>query len=342
MGGQRAVSSPILGNKTYVRKRSNPTSHHPDGRIVRSGGIHISDSEDPAQERATAIETADDPDDLAATAQSSTYKVSGETPQTSATGVIGRTTATSSITYGVLGEGRSPSVQGVVGAASSSTPNLGIGGVPTGVWGFTDKSSADTGVTTAYGVYAQASASTGVAHGVYGISSASSGYSVFAAGDSKTTGVAEMGTQSVDKVGLDAYLTTDQTVQELTFPNVQFDTVDRDDFGGLDTSTGTYTVGADGDYHVSTAIRWKTDLSGGVEHNVYIDAGGTVEARLDQEVPGATSESAKIHDHLSKTVYDLSEGDTIEIQVYIDNLDGSDEVIKAGKKYTYLTIDKVG
>ncbi len=76
-----------------------------------------------------------------------------ESSENTAAGLLGAATASTGQAYGVTGIAEAPSAQGVVGAAADSVPTLGFGGSPTGVWGYTDRSSDDIDVSAGDGVY---------------------------------------------------------------------------------------------------------------------------------------------------------------------------------------------
>lgn len=282
--------------------------------------------------RRTSTDTTTDDAETNAAASLSTYKINGSLADTNGIGVIGNSTATSSVTYGVLGMGDSPSVQGVVGTAiEGSLPSVPTS-FPAGVWGVTDRSSTEGDVSAAYGVYGEATAESGVAYGVY------------SAGDSYTTGDHTVdGTVSAGKVGLSASLrSTAVSVPSDSETRVPFDHAIRDDFGGLDTdgTVGEYTIQKNGDYHVETAVNWADPLSGGTDHHLRVKVDGVLKAARIQTLPGGTSESAFIQEHVGKTLYGLSAGQ--KLVVTVTHNEGSDRGIVTGEARTYLTIDKVG
>ena len=174
---------------------------------------------------------------VTATATSSEYRILGKKSATDGTGILGRNTASSGMsvgvegqtdadgdasndihppgvlgratgagtTFGVYGRGTSQSTAGVVGDASKDGAfGPGRTGVPAGVAGGTDRSSADTGVEFGYGVIGSAFSTSGEAYGVAGQSSTpdgagvqgldidGNGLGVLSNGDSKTDGTHEV------------------------------------------------------------------------------------------------------------------------------------------------------
>lgn len=151
------------------------------------------------------------------------------------------------------------------------------------------------------------------------------------------------GRVDVSKVGLSAYLGSDQTIPDISFTTVAFDSVVRDDFSGFDTSTGRYTVPADGDYQVSVAVEWG-QLPEGSRHRVriaYDSVSGVPDLAADvrRQTPPSGG-GADVHDTVSKTVYGLRDGEDVYVEVLQNS--GSSTDILAGRQGTYLTIDKVG
>lgn len=282
--------------------------------------------------RTTTTDSSTDDVETNATADLSTYKIKGERPDTNGIGVIGNTTATSSVTYGVLGMGDSPSTQAVFGAATAnSLPSIPTG-FPAGIWGYTDRSGAESAVEAAYGVYGEAAASNGRSFGVY------------SAGDSHSTGDHSVdGSISAGKVGLSAYLnSTNVSVASGSKTRVPFDQAVRDDFGGLDTSgtVGEYTIQEDGDYHIETAVNYAESLTGQTDYYLYVDVDGTTKAAQYPTVPGGTGEWAYVHQNVGKTLFGLTAGEKLVVAVMQN--EGTSKELSNGLSRTYLTLHKVG
>lgn len=188
--------------------------------------------------------------------------VEGVTKSTTqgAAGVRGQATAGSGVTYGIWGSGDSPSSQGVVGSATSGqVPDI-IGSYPAGIWGYTDRSGAETGVIAAYGVYGNASAPSGAAHGVAGASGSPDGYGVLSLDDSKTHGTHTVDRLSQQFVGASVETTSTQTIDPNGSETVQFDSEEFDPDNEFDTGTHEFSPNVDGIYHVN--VHAITDQSG--------------------------------------------------------------------------------
>ena len=145
---------------------------------------------------------------------SSTYKTRGKLAAPTGAGVLGHNTATSGaalgvegvadaagdnttdaipagvkgsvtgdgVVRGVWGEANTTAGRGVVGTANktSGSQHATSPGYPAGVWAVTDQSTADTGVNNAFGVAAQATATSGKAYGIYGSNNSPNGFGVYA------------------------------------------------------------------------------------------------------------------------------------------------------------------
>lgn len=301
----------------------------------------------------------------------STYGVHGETngEGTEAAGVKGEAAKRSGWTYGVHGVTPSENINaaGVRAEATGSAQGLfaestkgnGVAGVTKdggqiGVFGI---NNADTNTaSTGYGVRGQTDSVGSGSAGVYGRPTQASGltYGVKGVTDSVHDGAAGVygqatnssgtaaavkadGHVDVSKVGMQAWLTTDQEIQNDNATVVVFDGVDTDHFNAYDSSTGAFSVPVAGDYHVSFCIDWSSSFSGDtVKYRLLIN--GTFTRGLDAD----WTESGQIARSFSKTVMGLTAVDTIEVQVYQDS--GSSKYIDgyANDQDSYLTIHKVG
>ena len=244
--------------------------------------------------------------------------------------VHGYNSSGTGLSYGVRGDTASTNADafGVRGRATSSS-----GSAAKGVGGITQGDG-----TGAAGVHGEAAASSGEVYGVYGTSASSSGYGVYSDGDSKTAGNQEVtGHQSVGNLGLSAYLSADQSVPDSTETIIVFDGVNRDDFSAYDETTGDFTVPADGDYRVEVSISWVGTFSGAfITHNLQIN--GVPDNGFALNFTG-NDQVSRSH---SKTLFGLSSGDTINVEVR--HIAGSSKDVAGASNgtKTYLTITKVG
>lgn len=293
-------------------------------------------------------------------------------------GVYGEATRASGWSYGVHGVTNSENInaagvraeatgaaQGLFAESSGNTGAAGVtkDGAESGVFGI---NNADTNTgSTGHGVRGQTDSTGAASAGVYGKATGSSGqtygvrgetpsndagaagvYGESSAGSGDAAAIHAEGHVDVTSVGLSAYRSASAGPQTISsggdLKTVIFDSVwsNRDDFGGLNASTGEYTVGAAGDYHVSSSVEWVARFSGGVIHKIFISVDGIPVASRYHEVPGASSESSYVHSHLCKTLYGLGKGDTITIDVYHEA--GVDKDLSYDSESTYVTIDKVG
>lgn len=259
-----------------------------------------------------------------------TYGVKGVTQSDGnfSSGVRGRAEADSGETYGVKGQTFSES-DGAAGVAGS---NAASSGANYGVYG-----EVDSGNDASAGVYGDAG-SGGASDGVVGSSTADDdSFGVRSDGNMKVSGSVD-----VSKTGVSVYRSSRQIVSSGTTTKVQFDSTENDDFGGYSTQNYDYTVQNPdgGDYHVSATVEWFRMFDGGVDHNIYIYLNDSVVARRVQQVGGSSATESYVHDHISKTLFGLSKGDTIDIRA--KHTTGENEDIHYGKADTYLTIHKVG
>lgn len=158
---------------------------------------------------------------------------------------------------------------------------------------------------------------------------------LYADGNAAVSGHADIGS-----VGLSAYLGSNQTIQHATDTTVVFNATNVDHFGGYNTSTGQYTVQEDGVYHVSFTIDWQTNFSEGVNIDYELQINGSTGNQGIQADTTTSTSSQRVCRSFSRTVFGLSEGDTIEIVVSQDS--GSTADIYGSGQETYLTIYKAG
>lgn len=216
-------------------------------------------------------------------AQGRTYGVKGRTSSASGRGTLGRASSSSGDTYGVVGLAESSSGTGVWGKVDS------LDGSPTGVHGL---------------VY---NAANGIAvHGEH----RAGGLALKAEGDADVTGVLTVG-----KLGAEASLSSDQTIAQNTWAQVNFSaqTDDRGEF-----SSGDFQAKHDGAYLVTTQVTWKGTTIGAndvtklrIRH--YDDANSTTTtvARNSRVTPSSDDYSLE----LSKTIRGVSKNDLIYVEV---------------------------
>lgn len=328
--------------------------------------------------RGPGAETDSDATTIQQASPSSDYKVRGKKQATDGTGVLGWNTATSGAShglegvtdstvsgaagvrgvatttsgkpYGVLGFVDTPGAQGVVGAASDGVPLLGFGGTPTGVWGYTDKSSADPNVDSGYGVYGQAGATSGEAYGVFGTTSspADTAYGVYSDGDSRTVGDHEVTGHVSRTANATVFLSSNQEIPGTDSPTrIAFDTTNDshradtagDDFGAFDTTNHKYVVPVAGDYRVDVTTFWSEDLPAGTGRTLRVMYANGTEAAWSRETPPSGG-SSSCTDHGSTVLMNLSPGDDIRILVSQDS--GSPLHLVSGRNATHVSISHVG
>lgn len=145
------------------------------------------------------------------------------------------------------------------------------------------------------------------------------------------------GAISSSKTGASVFLSAHQNIVDHTYETVVFDTEKADHFGGYDTSTGQYTVQTPGDYHLSFVVQWRDAFSDGdfVRYRILVN-GSRLAEWIKEGDGGHKSES------IDRTLFDMSSGDTIEIQAY-QTTDVKWPVYgDANNEATFMTIRKVG
>jgi hypothetical protein len=115
-----------------------------------------------------------------------------------------------------------------------------------------------------------------------------------------------------------------------------FDLVDVDELNGYDSSTGVYTVQADGDYSVAFTINWDDQFASGVRIFYQIEVNDTDFLALDLD-----SRNGNEGYSLSTSIPNLNAGDTIEIVVSHNS--GSDKDIYgvSTRPETHLAITRL-
>lgn len=266
------------------------------------------------------------------------------------------------VTRGVFGEADTPSGRGVVGTANK---NSGIQhttdpGFPAGVWGTTDQSTAD-GLSNAFGVVGQATATSGTAYGTLGFNASPEGYGVmgedisgspdawglYSRGDSKTEGDHEVTGIVKRNATTKVFLSSTQTIPDGTNTKVAFDSTNDtlgsdtagDDFGAFDTTNHEYVVPRDGDYRVDVNLSWANSLGEKTVRSVDLVYDGYVEARWIREVPPNSGDTACI-EHGTTVLKNLTEGNSFYINVSQDS--GSSRDLAAFSYETNLSVTHVG
>lgn len=284
------------------------------------------------------------------------YGVRGRTASPTGYGMFAESTAADGRALFATGEGngvtgRAQTRDGyaVIGDALSQSGRVGISdGRPTGVYGVTDRSSADSGVTSGAGLSGLAAAQSGRAYGVRGRTRSPDGYGVYAetSASGGTALLADLngndgtallakgdatveGTLAVENVGVEAYLSSTQSVAHATDTTVEFDATVADDTGDFDTGTGTYTIPFDGDYQVDLAVNLASEAP------LY----PRVERNGSQRLLRARQNTADRWVHLSKTVKSLNAGDTL--RAVIRQTSGSSVDLMTGRGETYLSVNRI-
>lgn len=302
------------------------------------------------------------------TSPGSNYKIRGEVASDQGTGVVGQATAGSTTTYGVYGETTSndKDAAGVLGhATNSSGTGIGVHGKTSGDDGFDalgmfadatnvngraleadarggngDAISAYADVDFYFPVYASHEGAGGRSNAVFATTASADAAAVHAEG-SGGGALEALGHVNVTKHGCEAYLSTDQTISSGgSYTTVTFDSAPVDHFGGFDTSTGEYTVQKAGDYRVDTMVDYQNKVPGGTQYNIQIDKNDLSVAKRIETLGGTSSSDGYIQPSVSKTLFDLQQGDTITVQVY--HTAGSDKLLDDKRETTYVTITKVG
>lgn len=239
--------------------------------------------------------------------------------------VFGYNTATSGRAWGVRGDTMSTDINGygVRGEALAGGSSKGVAGLTYG---------EDDG---AAGVYGKSRGTSGFVHGVKGETDSSDGYGLYTPDDASVEG-----SMSVGKVGISAYLDGDQTIDHSTLTRVVFNNMVVDHFNGMDTSTGIYTIPEAGHYHVSFTINWSDKFDSGVPVTHRLEINDTPLAQGLNSVQRTAGNSRDPERNYSRTVFDLSSGDTV--QVVVNQESGSSKDIFGSNQETYLTIHKVG
>jgi hypothetical protein len=163
-------------------------------------------------------------------------------------------------------------------------------------------------------------------------------------GDSLTTGRHEVtgeldvgGSPSFSEVSVTAELTFDQLIGG-TEETVQFDVADDDWGSAFDTSTGEFTVPADGKYRVTVHLTWNDPLAVDTLSTAQLQKGGFVEVEDLSYVDGDGGNGRA--DHSFSKVVSAGQGQVIETTVKQDT--GTDQDLRGNARHTYMCITKIG
>lgn len=130
-------------------------------------------------------------------------------------------------------------------------------------------------------------------------------------------------------------LTSSQSVLPDEFTTIQFDTIQADSLGAVNSDSNDVTIPDDGTYHITNSIR-AADVPRGARIIARIDAGGSELARLDSHasVTGGSALGSRVSD-----VRELSEGDVVTGMVYQD----SDSLLdlRSVSAETFLAVSRV-
>lgn len=246
----------------------------------------------------------------------------------------------------VIGELSSIDGTGVFGRNKDGSGDPGPlpSGMSTGVYGVTDKSGTTNGEPNAVGVFGNSVASSGQTVGVVGRTESADGIGVigndisgdglamYASGDLEVEG-----SVSTRDVGMSAALSSDQSIPNDTQTVVTFDSVVQDDFGAYDPSTGEFTVPAAGDYRVEAGIFWSESFSNDrIDHQIEVN--GSIDGGVNVSFDGSDN-VARTH---TRTLFGLSQGDTITIEVQQRSGSAKDLFGSQIGAETYLSVVKSG
>jgi hypothetical protein len=175
-------------------------------------------------------------------------------------------------------------------------------------------------------------------YGVYGTSSSSSGYGLYTPDDAKVDGdLAVEGDLPQSTGGAEITLGSDQTISSNTYTKIQYDSKVTDQRNEFDTNTNEFTCAYDGNYHVEASAAWQY-LPSGAYTIIEIEVNGA-DVGAEHNQAGASGFQS---DAISKTLFGLSAGDSIHVEIYQDQ---SDQTLVSGttsRRYTTLTIGQVG
>lgn len=290
-----------------------------------------------------------------------------DSPSRAAAGVHGQATAGSGATYGVDGVTQSSDTGAAGVRGSTSGANRGVVGdaydtrsnLPTlsssraaAIFGRSDK-SAGTGVVgwskNSDGVHGRSDDSDSSA--VFA-ENTSGGWALETNTESKiggdlnvdndvfvTNNLDVSGHADIRTVGAEVYLANNFTISDSNREVVVWDTVEDDDFGAYDKSTGIYELPENGDYHVDFMVDWSDSFSAGdtIQYDLRINGGNNGGLSADTTVPSNMAPARCF----SKTLYDMVGG--VELTVEVDQVSGSSKDIwGSSSQETYWTITKVG
>jgi len=276
----------------------------------------------------------------------STYKVIGELSQADAAGVLGKNSSGTGKTVGVKGvtettdsdeaagvKGSSPkSNVGVLGQTYDDKSNLfDFGGSSAGIYGRSDKPKGNGVVGWSTNRWGIAGVSESNSYGGVVGTHTGNGFGIWS-----LNGLRVEGRTSISDVGIEAHQETDVGVNGNT--TVIYDNEIVDDRDEYDPSTGKFTCAYDGDYHVEAQIDWPSTFPDHEAIFMEIHVNGTPELLNYQETATDTNGPTQA---ISKTIRDLSAGDTISIVA--DHGDGSNtHDLWGNPDYAQLQISQIG
>lgn len=139
---------------------------------------------------------------------------------------------------------------------------------------------------------------------------------------------------AVSEVAARAYQSSNQSVPDSTFTQLEYGNTSFDEFGGWDLPNDQFVVQRSGMYLVINSVRMS--LPDGSRVIARIDVNGNEIARADSHAAKASSTVAgRVSD-----VVRLSAGDTITGFVYQDS--GGSQSTNADETFIYLTVTKLG
>ncbi len=143
----------------------------------------------------------------------------------------------------------------------------------------------------------------------------------------------------VVQTAFSAYRSANLLIPEGDETTLAFDQVIIDEYDGYSSSSGVYTVQEAGDYHVSIGVHWVDAFLADEYIFYYFNLNGTHENGIyttyehDRYLPTHT---------FSRSFANLSAGDTLELEVFI-NLTGESRELYGDpdNQYTFITIDRL-
>ncbi|MFC7216459.1 hypothetical protein ACFQO4_20585 [Saliphagus sp. GCM10025334] len=137
------------------------------------------------------------------------------------------------------------------------------------------------------------------------------------------------------KNATNTYLSTDQTVADLSETKIQFDSVALDELDGFDTANNEFTASKEGSYLVSATIQLD-GVSGSGRGLLKINRNGSSRRQNSSAITGSGGrDSATV-----TGVVSLADGDTVNITLQQDT--GGDVTVDGVQQASYLDITRLG